>query len=366
MSKSLFVVLMGSVALALGGNAPSPNLCQQAKTVLPQLACAESANGVALAGDTARAQRLIELADAGVVRFKEYFGRQALRYAIAEGADALVPPESVGALRKAGFPVVLPWISPKVYREQVEQSIRRGLTARMTGRPQEEIDAAVQKTVEQQTNPERLARTELATVSHELGHYWFWQGYWPKSTLSEEKHYGGPSPDWLDEMSAVLMEAPVSFNDRVKQFGQRYATYRADPQKADENTRLTVDLVNFLSETHPAHQQVKLLSQQVSGDLKKDSFKAMVFTGEEARKIAEGGARFYLQSAVASQYLIDRTGNRQIFARIAEAFARGETIEQWLANKEPKGKLPRDLKALQADWLVWLDQRFPAEPAKAA
>lgn len=366
MSKSLFVVLMGSVAVALGGNAPSPNLCQQAKPVLPQLACVESANGVVLAGDTARAQRLLELADAGVLRFREYFGRQALRYAIAEGPDALVPPESVGALRKAGFPVVLPWISPKVYREQVEQSIRRGLTARMAGRPQEEINAAVQKTVEQQTNPERFARTELATVSHELGHYWFWQGYWPKSTLSEDKHYGGPSPDWLDEMSAVLMEAPVSFNDRVKQFEQRYATYRADPQKADENTRLTVDLVNFLSETHPANQQVKLLSQQVSGDLKKDSFKAMVFTGEEARKIVEGGARFYLQSAVASQYLIDRTGNRQIFARIAEAFARGETIEQWLANKEPKGKLPRDLKALQADWLSWLDQRFPAEPAKAA
>lgn len=366
MSKSLFVLLMGSVALALGGNAPSPNLCQQAKPVLPQLACVESANGVALAGDTARAQRLIELADAGVIRFKEYFGRQALRYAIAEGPDALVPSESVGALRKAGFPVVLPWISPKVYRQQVEQSIRRGLTARMAGRPQEEIDAAVQKTVEQQTNPERFARTELATVSHELGHYWFWQGYWPKSTLSEDKHYGGPSPDWLDEMSAVLMESPVSFNDRVKQFGQRYATYRADPQKADENTRLTVDLVNFLSETHPAHQQVKLLSQQVGGETKKDSFRATVFTGEEARKIIEGGARFYLQSAVASQYLIDRTGNRQIFARIAEAFARGETMAQWLASKEPKGKLPRDLKALQADWLVWLDQRFPAEPPKAA
>ncbi len=366
MSKRLSAAMLGSLALALGGNAPAPGLCQQAKAVLPALACVESANGVALAGDTARAQRLLELADAGVVRFKEYFGRQALRYAVAEGPDALVPPESVGALRKAGFPVVLPWISPKVYRDQVEQSIRRGLTARMAGRPQEEIDAAVQKTVEQQTNPERFARTELATVSHELGHYWFWQGYWPKSTLSEDKHYGGPSPDWLDEMSAVLMEAPVSFNDRVKQFGQRYATYRADPQKADDNTRLTVDLVNFLSETHPAHQQVKLLSQQVNGELKKDSFKATVFTGEEARKIIEGGARFYLQSAVASQYLIDRTGNRQIFARIAEAFARGETMAQWLANKEPKGKLPRDLKALQADWLSWLDQRFPAEPAKAA
>lgn len=55
-----------------------------------------------------------------------------------------------------------------------------------------------------------------------------------------------------------------------------------------------------------------------------------------------------------------------MFARIGAAFARGETMAQWLANKEPKGKLPRDLKAMQADWLVWLDARFPAEPAKAA
>ena len=131
-----------------------------------------------------------------------------------------------------------------------------------------------------------------------------------------------------------------------------------------ENTKLMIDLVHFFAETHPAQDQVKALAQQTGNDLSKGGVR--VITGEEARKIAEGGVRFYLQSAVASQYLIDRTGNRQIFARIAEAFARGETMAQWLANKEPKGKLPRDLKALQADWLSWLDQRFPAEPAKAA
>ena len=83
--------------LALGGAGPAGKLCPTATAVLPNLICVESANGVVLAGSAARAEQLLTLAEAGVVRFKEYFGRQALRYAVAEGPDALVPPESVAA-----------------------------------------------------------------------------------------------------------------------------------------------------------------------------------------------------------------------------------------------------------------------------
>jgi len=363
MSKHLTAVVSGVAALALAANAPPPSLCQQAHAVLPTLACAESTNGVALAGDAGRAQRLLELADAGVGRFREYFGRQALRYAVAEGPDALVPRDKVAALRAAGFKVVLPWLSEKLYRDQVEQSIRRGIAAQMQGRPQAEIDAVVAQALARQTDQGVRAKIELAAVSHELGHYWYWQGYWPDAPLGEEKHYGGPSPDWMDETAAVLMEAPSSFDDRVMQFAKRYRDYRAEPQKASESTRLMLDLIHFFAETHPAQEQVKALNRQTGNDAPNGSVR--VISGDEARKIAEGGLRFYLQSAVAAQYLIDRSGNRQVFARIAEAFARGQTMEQWLAGDEPKGKLPRDLKALQADWLNWLDQRFPAEPAKA-
>jgi hypothetical protein len=215
----------------------------------------------------------------------------------------------------------------------------------------------------EQDSPKRK-EAGLGAVPHELGHDWYRIGYWPDAPLSEAKHYGGPGPDWLDEMSAVLMEAPEMFGERVKQFSKRYASYRADPASADANTKLMLDLPNFFSEIHPISEQVRALTQLRRAQGNKDAL--IMLAGEEARKLAEGGVRFYLQSAVASQYLIDRTGNRQIFARIAEAFARGDTMAGWLANKEPKGKLPRDLKALQADWLNWLEQRFPAEPAKAA
>lgn len=332
-------------------------LCAQATRLVTDLVCVESARGVALAGSRERAERLLALAEDGAARFITYFGCEPLRYAVVEGREAVTPRETIDALRKAGFPVILPWLSETVFRQRTELSLRRAIDMQMAGQPQEQIDAAVATALARQTDPARRVRIELAAVSHELGHDWFRIGYWPDAPLGEDKHYGGPSPDWLDEMAAVLVEAPPSFEDRITQFRQRFDAYRADPAKADENTRLLINLPNFFTEVHPASEQVRLLNDQRTAEEKKSAVRLL--TGEEARKIAEGGARFYFQSAVASQYLIERTGDQQVFARIAEAFVRGETIAQWLANDEPKGSLPRELSAMQADWLGWLEGRFP-------
>lgn len=342
---------------AAPGAASDTPLCAEATRLATDLVCVESARGVALAGTSERAERLLALAEDGAARFITYFGREPLRYAVVEGRDAITPRETIDALRKAGFPVILPWLSESVFRQQTELSLRRAISAQMAGQPQELIDAAVATALARQTDPARRERIELAAVSHELGHDWFRVGYWGGGALNEDKHYGGPSPDWLDEMSAVLMEAPSSFEDRVTQFRQQFDTYRSDPAKASENIRLLIDLPNFLTEVHPAAAQVRLLNEQRTAEEKKSAVR--ILSGEEARKIAEGGARFYLQSAVVSQYLIERTGDQQVFGRIANAFVRGETVEQWLANAEPKGTLPRNLTAMQADWLAWLEARFP-------
>ena len=332
-------------------------LCNQASKIVSDLVCIESRRGVVLAETRERADYLLGLAEDGAGRFVTHFGHEPLRYAVVEGRDAITPRETIEALRKSGFPVILPWLSDAVFKKQTEVSLRRAIAAQMAGQPQEQIDAAVATALARQTDPARRKRIELAAVSHELGHDWFRVGYWGGGALVEDKHYGGPSPDWLDEMSAVLMEAPSSFEDRVTQFRQQFDTYRNDPAKASENVRLLIDLPNFFTEVHPAAAQVKLLLEQRSAAEKKEAVR--VLTGDEARKIAEGGARFYLQSAVVSQYLIERTGDQKVFDRIAKAFVRGETIEQWLANREPKGTLPRDLTAMQSDWLKWLEGRFP-------
>lgn len=309
-------------------------LCDAAARFVPDLACAED----------------------GAARLVTHFGHEPLRYVVVEGRDAITPRETIEAMHKGGFPVILPWLPDAVFKKQTELLLRGATTAQMAGQPQEQIDAAVAIALARQTDPTRRKRIELAAVSHELGHDWFRIGYWPGASRSEDKRYGRPSPDWLGEMSAVLMEAPPSFEDRLRQFRQQFDTYRSDPAKAAENIRLLIDLPNFFTEVHPAAAQVRLLNEQRSAAEKKEAVR--ILSGEEARKIAEGGMRFYLQSAVVSQYLIDRTGDRQVFDRIAKAFMRGETIKQWLANAKPKGTLPRDLTAIQADWLGWLETRF--------
>lgn len=357
LKMSVAALALGLTGWSMPGAAGETPSCRTAGTIVADLACVESPRGVAMAETRERAEYLLGLADDGAARFVTYFGHEPLRYAVVEGRDAITPRETIEALRKRGFPVILPWLSDAVFKKQTELSLRRAISAQMAGQPQEQIDAAVATALARQTDPARRKRIELAAVAHELGHDWFRVGYWGGGALVEDKHYGGPSPDWLDEMSAVLMEAPTSFEDRVTQFRQQFDTYRSDPAKAPDNVRLLIDLPNFFTEVHPAAAQVKLLLEQRSAAEKKEAVR--VLTGDEARKIAEGGARFYLQSAVVSQYLIERTSDQKVFDRIAKAFVRGETLEQWLANSEPKGTLPRDIAAMQADWLKWLEVRFP-------
>jgi hypothetical protein len=333
------------------------SLCEQAIAVIPDLSCVESVRGLALAGDDARARRLLDLAEGGASRFKTYFGRDPLRFAVAEGRDAVIARDKIEALRAAGFTVVLPWLSDTVFRAQAETSIRRAVAAQLAGQPPAVIDAAVQSVLKKQNAAGHRGEIEPAAVPHELGHDWFRAGYWPTAPLTENRHYGGPSPDWLDEMSAVLMESPPLFDQRLKQFAERYETYRKNPQNADENIRLLFDLKHYFSETHPALAQVTQLLEDRTAQEKQSAVR--VITGDDAQKIADGSLRFYLQSAMVSQYLMERTGDQKVLDRIASGLVRGETMEQWLANDEPKGALPRDMVTMQADWMRWLDKRFP-------
>ncbi len=357
------VLLVAASTASAGRPAASvPSLCDAAVPVAPKLVCAETARGVALAGQRDRAQALLVLAEAGADRFIQRFGKPVARYAVVEGPEQPIGTAEVDALNKAGFVTVLPWLSTAAKREQIESAVRRGVTTKMAGQSPDVIEAAIAQALVQATrslDPSVNVKVESAAVPHELGHGWYRAMYWPAAGAPGGKaHYGGPGPDWMDETAAVLMEAPTMYDERVVQFGDRYRRYRKDPAAADDATRLLIDLPNFFGETHPALAQVKALQQSDAKD-GVATRTVRVLAGAQAEAIAAGAARFYLQSAVGALYLAERTGDPKIFARIGAAFGRGESIEHWLANAEPKGMLPRDLKALQADWLSWLDKRFP-------
>ncbi|MBY0282910.1 MAG: hypothetical protein K2W81_02965 [Sphingomonas sp.] len=360
-----------AMPIALCGAAPEPDLCARVTAITP-LACAQSARGIALAVDDATAQRLLGDAEAGAERFMSRFGAAPPGlYAVYRPEESLPDGTKVQALRTAGFTAILPWISPKFRRAQIETSVRAGVTARMPGQPPEAIDAAVKADIAKLTllfSDEAQVKLEKTTIPHELGHMWYGRLYWPNASIDGPSHYGAPGPDWLDETAAILMEDDASLASRTEQFAMNYRRYRADPAKATPGLRMLVDLPAFFEEKHPGADRVRELLEKRKQQGAQNS-PVIVLGGAEiksANNLDDRFIGFYLQGTVASSYMIERSGDPKIFGRIGAAFGRGETMAQWLANAEPKGKLPRDLKALQADWLSWLDKRFPAEPAKPA
>ena len=360
MRVTLSFILALTAASAPAG-AATETLCAKAQPTLPNLICVESARGVALAADRPRAETLLALAEVGADRFIARFGMAPVRYAVVEGADAPIGRPERETLRSAGFVNTMPWLSAKAYRTQVEASVRRAVVAQTTGQAPEVVEAATQQALSKLTaqfSPERRAKTDAQALPHELGHIWYSKAYWPNAAIDKGDEYGGPSPDWLDEMAAVLMEDPASFDKRVTQFGERYQKYRADPAKAEENVRFMIDLPHYFQERHPAGDAVRTLMEKQRAEGKAVGA-ITVLSGDEAKRVGANAERFYLQSAVAAQYLADRSGDPKVFGRIGAAFARGETIEQWLTNRELKGKLPRDINKMQADWLAWLDKKFP-------
>lgn len=346
----------------LVANAPAPSLCATAAKIIGNAACIASDHGIAVAATAERARQLLDYATGGERKFAARFKRPVTPYAVIESDLGDQDSQRTVQLRAAGFITVLPWPSAAAYRAQVVQSVRRAVEAQAAGLSAEAKDAVIKQGIAQiegQFAPDKIELRDAAAIPHELGHDWYRQAYWPNEPQTRD-HYGSASPDWLDEMAAVLMEGDAAFALRVDQFAERYRMLQASGALNASAPDVLIDLPGYFASVHPAAASVTALLKKEG--LAKEGEKSptiRVLAGAEAAKISGDSVRYYLQAAIVSQYLEDRTGDPAVFGRIGAAFGRGETIKQWLANREPKGKLPRDLQALQADWRQWLNDRFP-------
>lgn len=364
------MLLTGALGLLLGCGATQPargaDLCAAASAKIGAQTCVQSANGIVLSSDPACARKLLENAEAGVVRFKQRFGKTPNRYAVVEVSDGRVEGDVFEGLRAAGFSAVLPWLSVEGYRAQIEQSVRRAVEPQVAHLPPEAREATVQEAIAKVAGKNPAGGQEAGAVPHELGHIWYAQAYWPDSK-SDGGHYGGAGPDWMDETAAVLMESPELAALRVSQFAERYRALRAANGLNKKPENALVDLAAFFASTHPGAERGRAmlaqLRQENPGALPQNGMLVRASSGPEAERFAEAAIHYYLQATLAAEYLVKRSGDPAIFASIGAAFGRGETIEQWLAGPGAAARLPNSVAALQADWLAWLEQRFP-EPAK--
>jgi len=326
------------------------------------LACVEAPLGVALAADAERAGRLALLSQAGEQRFSRHFGRDVPRYAVIEFDDPATLGRQRKALAAAGFRKTQPWLSRAAYVHAYQDSLRRAAEARARAGSAAEAavgaagDAAVAKGNDQLT-PFALEVNEAAVVPHEIGHGWYVEAFWPGYGIEARGHYGGPGPDWLDEVAAILMESGDSAELRRGIFR---TVYRGEGSGflAGYPVEELIDLPHFLSRVHPAHGA----GNEVQAEASRTGALAMrVLSGAEAQdhmaNIREA-ALFYPQGRLFADFLIDRTGDPAVFGPIGEAFGDGGTFASWLqANGESKG-LASTVAGLDLQWRAWLDARF--------
>ena len=324
--------------------------------------CADTPHGVVLAATDDRAAALAAIAAQGEVRFARHFDRSPPKYALIEGDgafDAAIGDE----LAATGYVWRFPWLSAKAQSDGMAASIRRAVEARAKaqGATVEATEAMVTAALAQQQarqSPEAIDRRERGVVPHELGHGWYMRGWWPEVPKVEgaKSQYGGPGPDWMDEVAAVLMEDDVLTAERRSGFASRLKA------GGIERERL-LDLKTFLTTDHPMAGRSFTMPAPTpppagaAASAPVRISRVAVMSGEEARSLAASGLLFYLQSRLFADYLIERAGPSRGFVTAADTFAAGGTTAEWLARHGPSLGIATDIDALQADWRAWVIAR---------
>jgi hypothetical protein len=193
------------------------------------------------------------------------------------------------------------------------------------------------------------AALDAGMLPHELGHLWFTQAFWPTAGQDSEgvSHYGGPGPDWLDELAAILLEDAPTTERRRAQMQQllRGEVVPTIGPVAGRDTLL--DLKGFLSRAHPALARV----QMTPPNLPAGGGVALVYTpAGGAPSTAAQERLFYIQARAFADFLIDQTGQPTVFADIAQALSNGRTFESWLSTEGVALGLPDTVDGLDRQW----------------
>lgn len=323
-------------------------LCQRALAAAPAYyVCTETPHGMALAMDRANADALARHASAGEARFQTYFARDIAPYAVTSSPTPL----DRGALETAGFVHVLPWPDPEAFdrarRQGIETAARQFASSQGLGAAQ--ADQMVARALANGGAEGGKAALDAGMLPHELGHLWFTQAFWPRAGQGDEgvSHYGGPGPDWLDELAAILLEdAPTT--DRRRAQMQQLLRGEVVPTIGPVAGRDTLlDLKGFLSRAHPALARV----QMTPPNLPAGGGVALVYTPAGSAPSAAAQERlFYIQARGFADFLIDKTGRATVFADIAQALAGGRTFEAWLSTDGAALGLPDTIDGLDRLW----------------
>lgn len=340
-----------SLGLSLGlmgmaGAASAGEVCDRVAAVFPGAACVETAHGAAVAPDTARAAQMAGYASEGERRFEAHFGRPATPYVVYEVADMTTVPATSAALRAIGFNRTLPEPTLQSQKDLRIKALQEGAVPQMraAGRSEAMIEQAVANRMAAMDTD--IQAREASVLPHELSHQWYVQAGWPTAHADSGGHYGGPGPDWMDEMAAILGESELNTEARRQQFRQIYQnampTQTVGLQAAD-----LVDLSPLLDQIHPAHARDRAENRpRVEG--------VSTTIRASGQGLIDPVNLFYLRVRMFADFLLARTNDPAVFGSILDAFSRGDSFDQWLATEGRARGLAPDRAGLELQWRAWL------------
>lgn len=158
-----------------------------------------------------------------------------------------------------------------------------------------------------------------SSVRHELGHAFFLAVVIPNA----RKHqYGGDAPDWLDEAAAMIVETDAVLEKRRHVFARQVCSGRLIPLDA------------FLARGHPvfASPKMKKILETYRGQ-KIEQPVMIDLTLHELGLDEQSVGDFYAEARAVYDYLLDRSGDRRILGRVAQAIRDSGNATSWQDSK---------------------------------
>ncbi|MBX3724527.1 MAG: hypothetical protein KF823_01240 [Xanthomonadales bacterium] len=314
----------------------------------PLPACLVTPAGWFYARTDQDAERLAADAALAGEGFQRHFGRAPARGAVlAVGTSGGITEAQRKVLRAAGAQWLLPWLDPDERRALRREHLRGAITRQLgeLATPAR-VEQALTQALAASEGQMGAVEVNRGALRHEIGHLLLISGFWPDAlsgpAADGAQHYGGPGPDWLDEVAAILLEDPELARSR-----------RTALREARDGAALP-PLSGFLAGDHPlrAWALTQAAARTAGAERSGETF-VQVVSGEQARSLVDQGAVFYAQARGFADFL-ETHGGTSVFGAIATALAGGRSFDDWLAAAGPAHGLPATVAALEAAWERWL------------
>jgi len=177
----------------------------------------------------------------------------------------------------------------------------------------------------------------------------FWPA--PRDASAASPHYGGPGPDRLDELAAVLMESDAMADRRRALLATSEAQAQAHLQP----------MPTFLAQSHPMAAQIPALQAEAA-----QSGNVRVISGEAAQRLEADARWLYAQARGVADVLLASGDDPAVFGSMAAFLADGGDMDGWLAAHGAQYGLPSSIDGLDAAWTQWRAAHAPSPKPGAA